>query len=313
MAVITYSQDAVLSAYQSWLMQQGAQACLDRITRSQDPPGAPSALCGPYAQDGSQIRYTVRTTLASASVSFSGQFKMATGGWQNVGETVVATSAGGVRQVVRPATAGSYATMVASVGAATVGAGEVYVMAELGRQNNGTFTPYAVLFKGYPESNAPLDLCAGTFLQNPPSTAAGGTCVCTTTLALQSFDIDVGGQAAFAERTPAAGTKERILVAVVTMSTDVLPGNRALRFDWRDLSVGQLGWIRTGDVFGPNISVSMNGYVEVPSQTVLSEFVYVPLPGSVYMQAPYNMNSDIEQFQTGDAITDTYAVIEITS
>lgn len=312
MAVINYTQTAVLGAYQTWLMQQGAQACLERIVRPLEPPQALSPGCGPYAVAGTSIRYTVSTTLASATVFFSGQLLTDSGMRAPVGETVVATSVGGVQQVVRPATAGAYANMVASVGAATVGAGEVYVVAELGRQNNGAFTPYAVLFKGYPESNTPLDLCAGTFLQNPPSTAATGTCVCPTTLALQGFEIDVGGQAAFATRTPAAGTKERIVVAVVTATMDTGVANRALRFDWRDLTVGQLGWIRTGDVFTASTSVSLNGYVEVPPQTVLSEFIYVPLPTSMYMQQAYNMASDIEQFQTGDAITDTYAVIEIT-
>lgn len=313
MAIINYTQNAVLGAYQTWLMQQGAQACLDKKIIGQGGPPLPLASCGPYAEAGTSIRYTVSTTLASVNVFFSGQFQTDLGHRVAVGETVTATSAGGVKQILRPATAGSYANMVASVGAATVGAGEVYVVAELGRQNNGAFTPYAVLFKGYPESNVPLDICAGTFLQNKTPTATAGGCVCPTTLVLQSFDIDPGLQAARAVRTPAAGTKERIVVAVVAASTGGLAGLRALRFDWRDLTVGQLGWIRTGDVFGPNISVSLNGYLEVPPQTVLSEFVYIPLPASQYLYSAYNMNSDIEQFKTGDEITDTYAVIEVTS
>lgn len=313
MAVLNYTQNAALGAYQTWLMEQGVQACLDRIPRPQDPPGAPSALCGPYAQVGSQIRYTVRTTLPTATVSFSGQFRTASGNWQNTGETLTATSVGGVSQIVRPAATGSFASMVASVGAATVGAGEVYVVAELGRQNNGAFTPYAVLFKGYPESNAPLDLCAGTFLQNPPSTGGGGTCVCPTTFALQGFDIDVGGQAAFATRTPAAGTKERLIVAVVTATLLAGGPNRGLRFDWRDLEVGMVGIILTGNVLAPNNTYSMNGYLGVGQLSIFDRFYHIPMPESLYLREPYNMASDIENFQTGDEITDTYAVIEITS
>lgn len=313
MAVINYTQQAVLGAYQSWLMEQGARACLDRVIIGQDGPKRPLASCGPYAQAGTSIRYTVSTTLASASVFFAGQFQTDEGKWANVGETVTATSAGGVKQIVRPAVAGSYANMVASVGGATVGEGEVYVVAELGRQNNGAFVPYAVLFKGYPESNTPLDICSGTFMQNKPQTATGGNCVCPTTFVLQGMDIIGGGQAAEALRTPAAGTKERLVVAVVTATLGGGAGLRALQFDWRDDVVGQVGRIRTPDTLAASTFYSLNGYVETSPIVATGVFHYVSLPSSIYMTAPWRMLSDIEQFQTGDTINDSYGVVEVTS
>lgn len=311
MAVITYTQTAVLSAYQTWLMEQGAQACLERIVRPLEPPGAPSALCGPYAQAGSQIRYTVTTTLATATVSFSGQFRTVTGAWQNMGESVTATSAGGATQVVRPATAGSYANMVASVGAATVGAGEVYVVAELGRQNNGAFTPYAVLFKGYPESNAPLDLCAGTFLQNPPSTGGGGNaCVCPSTFEIRDIGDIVAPQGVQANFTPAAGTVERIVNITGYALMGATVGNRSMFAEFIAFGAGPVMQIQTATTIPANADAGILGYIDRASDFTDGNYFNKTIPGGLWWSTTYQVQIGIIGFQAGDEIAQGFIIVE---
>lgn len=299
MSIINYTQNAVLGAYQTWLMQQGAQACLDKRIIGQEPPPRPLAGCGPYAQAGTSIRYTVSTTLASANVFFSGQFLTDTGKWQSVGETVTATSAGGVVQVVRPATAGSYANMVASVGSATVGAGEVYVVAELGRQNNAQFTPYAVLFKGYPESQSPLDLCAGTFTQNtPPASGGGGCCISTTynddflDLLNPQYTITVpaGKQARVVSMNgsyaagPTAGN--RLVVA------DILSG-AGLAYESRGISVQTANQNRAY-----YWQVGSERYAEATGGANM-----LPLPESLWLSGPVTIDILADNFKADDVWT----------
>jgi hypothetical protein len=222
MAIINYTQEAVLGAYQQWLMQQGAQACLERINRGQDALSCANVPGAIVAQAGSQIRYTVLTTLSSATVTFSGQFQTESGMWQNVNETVVGTSAGGVDRVLRPATAGCYRTFVASVGTATVAGSEVYVLAELGRTNNGVFQPYAILTSGYVRTNEPIDMTPGPGTRNPPSSGTGGGC-CLETIYSDSWDPDSLNPYTW---TPASGANAKMVYLNFTHTTSGTAGNR---------------------------------------------------------------------------------------
>lgn len=171
----------MLSGFQAWQQEQFIRQCLERRTVGQDAPDCALNEGVVYAQPGSLLRYSVLTTLSSATVFFSGQFQNAARMWQNVGQTVIGTSAGGIDRVTVPATQGCYKNMVASVGSAVVAGSEVYVIAELGRTNNGEFLPYAVLVSGYVRTNEPIDSGGGSQIQNPPSSGGGGGCCIGTT------------------------------------------------------------------------------------------------------------------------------------
>lgn len=190
MAVITYTQDAALMSYQSWLMQQGNAAILERQCSPQNEPTCANMPGAVVAQAGSLIRYSVLTTLTSATVFFGGQFQTLAGQWQNVAETVIGTSAGGIDAVLRPAVAGCYKNLVATVGTAVVAGTEVYVLAELGRINNGVFQPYAVLVSGYIRTNEPIDSGGGPRRKDPPPSGGGGGGCCLETNFPDTWDPD---------------------------------------------------------------------------------------------------------------------------
>jgi hypothetical protein len=314
MAVIAYTQDAALMGYQQWLMQQGIIACQDRIILGQGAPDCAAMPGAVVAQAGSQIRYSVLTTLSSATVTFSGQFQTFEGMWQNVGETVVGTSAGGIDQVTRPATAGCYKNMVASVGTAVVADSEVYVIAELGRTNNGVFQPYAVLVSGYIRTNEPIDSGGGPQQQNPPTTASGaGACICPSTFEIRSIDGIMAAQGWQDNYTPAANTAERVVSIVGYGTNGATVANRNIFAEIIAVGAGPVAWIQSPDSLTANQSYSIQGMVgRGPDFTRLTDF-YRSLPESLWWSTTYQVQIGIGNFQVGDTIDDGYILVEVRS
>lgn len=314
MAIITYTQDAVLGAYQQWLMQQGAQACLDRIQRSQDPPSCADVAGAIVAIAGSQIRYTVLTTLPSVNVFFSGQFQTETGMFQGISETVVGTSAGGVDRVIRPATAGCYRTMVASVGSALVAGSEVYVLAELGRTNNGEFQPYALLVSGYIRTNEPIDTGPSPGTKNPPTGGGGGSnCICPSTFEIRLIDGIQAAQGWQKNFTPAANTVERVWALVNLATMGGAATNKFLFCEIVGVGVGPIAWAHTPSVLAQPNSYGLLAYCDRGSDLDSGRDYYRSLPGQLWLSQEYQVQLGIGNFQSGDAIDDGYAIIEVRS
>lgn len=296
MAVITYSQEAVLGAYQTWLMQQGAQACLDRIVRSQEPPSCANIPGTVYAQAGSSIRYTVLTTLSQATVFFSGSFQPDSGGWNNVSQTVIGTSAGGVDRVIRPATPGCYRTMVATVGEAVVGGAEVYVLAELGRTDNGVFVPYALLVSGYIRSNEPIDMSPTPGTKNPPTSAGGGGCCITT---MVNDEMVGNGSIAYDVDVP-AGKNARILNINGALETVGTAGNRYLSLQ---LSSGIHPAFYAVAQVAQAASITRQFFFQVGSPRYIAPTEgteYSPLPESLWFDGSMGVVLQVEGIKTGD-------------
>lgn len=310
MAIITYTQDAVLGAYQQWLMVQGANACLERDQRDQTGRDCADLPGSVVAQAGSQIRYSVLTTLTSATVFFAGTFRNEAKQWQNIAETVVGTSAGGVDQVIRPVSAGCFRTFVASVGTAVVAGSEVYVLAELGRTNNGVFQPYALLAAGYVRTNEPIDMTPGPGTKNPPG---GGSCVCPSTFELRSIDGIVSAQGWIDNYTPAANTVERVwaLVNLATMGATV--ANRFLFCEIVGVGVGPLAWAHTPQTLVASGSYGLLAYADRGSDLDLGTDFYRSLPGGLWLSQEYQVQIGIGNFKTGDTIDDGYVIVEVRS
>jgi hypothetical protein len=296
MAIITYTQDAVLGAYQQWLMQQGAQACLERRIIGQEPPNCANVAGAIVAQAGSQIRYSVLTTLSSATVFFMGQFQTEAGAWQNVAETVVGTSAGGIDQVTRPAVAGCYRTMVASVGTALVAGSEVYVLAELGRTNNGEFQPYAILVSGYVRTNEPIDSSPQPGVKNPPAGTSGGGGCCMTTLFDDTFDPDAG---AYTVVVP-SGANGRLVFLNATYVASGVAANRTINVQLNPAS--GFGWTDTNQ----NVQTAGQGkgYIwQIEGQTFTDSATgdfYRSLPTSLWFSGDFTVELRANNPQAGD-------------
>lgn len=297
MGIINYTQDAVLGAYQQWLMQQGAQACLDKRIIGQDAPDCGLQAGTVYAQAGSLLRYSVLTTLSSVNVSFFGQFQNEAKMWQNVGQIVTGTSAGGIDRITQTAVAGCYKNMVASVGTAAVSGTQVYVLAELGRTNNGEFVPYAVLLSGYVTTNEPLDSSGGSRGRTPPSTGgSGGCCIGRLTAAVVNF----GSGAAYTVTVP-AGSAGRLIQLQGNFTASATAANRRVElqlnpstgFGFVDLNAnvvtaGQsqdFGWQIDGQIF----SVAATG----PH--------WRPAPPSMWFDGNFTVELRAENVQTGDS------------
>lgn len=314
MGIITYTQDAVLGAYQQWLMQQGAQACLDKRIIGQDAPDCGLQAGTIYAQAGSLLRYSVLTTLTSVNVSFFGQFQTEAKMWQNVGQVVTGTSAGGIDRITQTATAGCYKNMVASVGTASVSGTEVYVLAELGRTNNGEFVPYAVLLSGYVTTNEPLDSGGGPRGRPTPSSGgSGGSCVCPSTFSIRAIDGVRSAQGWQDNYTPASGTVERVASIVGTATMGGTAGNRDVFAEFIAVGAGPVMWIRSPTTITAGQSASIQGMVDRgPDLTVGTDF-YRSIPASLWWSTEYQVQIGIGGFLAGDTITDGFVIIEVRS
>lgn len=314
MAVLKYTQDAALMNYQQWLMQQGVAACLEEQRQSQDMPNCATQPGALVAQAGSQIRYSVLTTLTSVTVFFAGQFQPLTGGWQNVGQTVIGTSAGGIDRITQPAVAGCYNSMVATVGSAIVAGSEVYVLAELGRTNNGVFQPYALLVSGYIRTDEPIDSRDGPRLQNPPTGGGStGTCVCPSTIEIRSIDGIQAAQGWQDNYTPASGSIERVLSVVGYGTNGATVANRNIFAEFVVVGAGPVMWIQSPDTLTAGQSYSIQGLVERgPDFTRLTDF-YRSLPATLWFSQEYQVQIGIGNFKAGDTIDDGYVVIEVKS
>lgn len=312
MAVINYTQDAVLMGYQQWLMQQGQIACLERIQRPQEPAPCSNVPGAIVAQAGSQIRYTVLTSQSSVPVFFSGTFQNELGMQQNVAETVVGTSAGGADHVIRPATAGCYRTFVASVGSALVAGSEVYVLAELGRTNNGVFQPYALLVSGYVRTNEPIDMSPSPGTKNPPTGGGGGgTCVCPTSYVIQGIDGIQSAQGWQVNRTPAANTVERIIQMNMTMFSDTGVGNRYLFVENVVVGAGPVFYQRTANDIPASTDMTFQCNAEIGAAFPEPDVRYGVLPSTLWYAQEYQMQVGIGNFLSGDEVIDAYAIIEV--
>lgn len=300
MAVVTYTQNAVLGAYQQWLMQQGAQACLERRVIGQDAPDCAIQQGMVRAQAGSLLRYSVLTTLASANVFFAGQFLSDVGMWQNVGETVTGTSAGGIDQVVRPATAGCYKNMVASVGTAVVAGSEVYVLVELGRTNNGQFTPYAILLSGYVRTNEPIDSGGGPKINNPPTTGGGGGGCCIESMVA---DIFSGTTTATYSATVAAGTAQNVKFVANVLTTSANAANRLVLLSL--LPTTGRGY--ESRAIAVQTASTSRGYVWQAGgaryQNVADGNEYLDIPDNLWFDQNYQVELSMTNVQAGDSWT----------
>lgn len=307
MAVITYTQEAVLGAYQTWLMEQGVQACLDRIVKPQDPPGCANIPGTVYAQAGSSIRYTVQTTLTQATVFFSGSFQPDSGGWNNVSQTVIGTVAGGADQVIRPATPGCYRTMVATVGEAVVGGAEVYVLAELGRTDNGQFVPYALLLSGYIRSNEPIDMGPGPGTKNPPTSSGGGGCCITSLVSDEMF----GDTSIAYNFTVPAGKNARIVSINGSLQTSGTAGNRLVT-----LQINNGIWFMyVASAQSVQTANTERGYYFAPGSPRYVDVVtgqeYAPLPENLWFDATVNVVIQMTGVKTGDLLGNWPIVYEL--
>lgn len=298
MAVVEYSQQAPLSGFYSWLQAQGLQSCLVQGQRGTTlPQPQPSLPAGAYAQAGSLIRYSVLTTLSSVTVYFRGQFQTETGQWQNVGQVVVGTSAGGIDRSILPATAGWYSNMVATVDTAVVANQECYVLVELGRIDNGVFLPYAVLLSGYITTNFPIDSQAGPQQQNPAaggSTGGGGCCM--TTLFDDVFDPDDG---VYTVVVP-SGANGRLIQTQGTLTCDANVANRTVNLQLNPAS--GFGWQDTNQNL--QTATQTKGYlwqVESSIYTDIGTGTFVRgLPSSLWFSGNFTVEVRANNIQAGD-------------
>lgn len=297
MGIITYTQDAVLGAYQQWLMQQGAQACLDRRIIGQDAPDCGLQAGTIYAQAGSLLRYSVLTTLSSVTVSFFGQFQNEARMWQNVGQIVTGTSAGGIDRITQTATAGCYKNMVASVGTASVSGTEVYVLAELGRTNNGEFVPYAVLLSGYVTTNEPLDSTGGPRGRPTNSGGSGGGGCCIGTLSDDIFDPDSGSYTVVVP----SGANGRVVSLSGLFTCGAGVANRTVNLQLNPAS--GLGWQDTNQNI--QTATQVKGYVwqiETDAYTnVGTGDLYRGLPSSLWFSGNFTVELRANNVQAGDS------------
>lgn len=295
MAVIAYTQNAVLGAYQDWLMRQGAQACLERRSIGQDALAWQNMPDTVIAQAGSLVRYSVLTTLASVTVSFFGQFSNNVNSWQNVGEIVLGTSAGGIDRVTRPAVAGSYRNMVADVGTAMVSGTQVYVLVELGRINNGAFTPYAVLLSGYAKTDAPIDSRGGPGPGTTTTGGGGGCCLATT-----YSDIASGTTSISYTITPGAGQVGRVTYMEVPLQTDATV---IMRYPYLLIQVGGSAPFYSVPNKSQGASTTY-GYAwqmgGTPRDDVQGTTYYDLLPQDLWFSEPFDVRVLASNIQSGD-------------
>lgn len=307
MAVVTYTQQAALSQFQQWLMQQGALACQERQSRAQTL--APACTGGATAQLGDSIRYTVRTSIASQVVTFSGRYVRPDGTPDMVMEQVTATSAGSPTRLIRPAAPGCYTNMVASFGNDTVTGTQVHVLAELGRTVNGIFVPFAVLLDGYSTTQDPLDMgnpIPNQTAQGGGSTGGGGGC-CLGTL---TDDVFTFTSQVYTVTVP-AGANGRLVYLAGNVVTDSNAANRTLNLQLNPAS--GFGWFDTN----ANVQTASQtkGYIwelDASVETVAGTGEFKrSLPSNLWFSGDFTVELRLNNVQAGDTIASWDLTYEI--
>lgn len=221
MPILTFSPNAVLGGFSSWLQYQGLQAACQPQDQFDLRALAQWLTPGVKAQAGDGVRYSAFLTSGSVAIDYGGQWMNEKGIYSRYNRTLNVTSASSPVRSIQPANVGWYRDAAVSLQTAAITGQTLYVTQELGRTNGGSFVPYAMLAQGWLTSTAPV---SGT-TQPPPDgggAPGGGCCVTTQTL----VEMSTGGTSSSVVLPAVAGKQIRLLYVIATLATAVGGANR---------------------------------------------------------------------------------------
>ena len=267
------------------------------------PPSGASPPCPlgawPTSQ-GDTLRLSILVTGGPKTVNFYGRTQGVTGDYVPFSRTVTGNSPTTPATATLPMPSGCLmnadAIAVGGIGAATI-----YVLAELGHVEGGTFVPYAQVLSG---------LLTGYGVASSVATAGSGgsggdgVCACIGTYEVEepANDAEI-----YIERTPAAGTAESLASAVFTVTTVATVANRFC------------GVFLTDQVSGQNRALYSDPTAQVASTSfpysfsILGPTAVIEAGGTVYehnvsLGAPqwftdtWSVDIQLTNVQTGDLI-----------
>lgn len=171
MAILTFSEGAVLGGVQSWLQYRGIQAVCQPQEQFDLRALAQWLTPGVKAQAGDSVRYSAFLASGSAVIDYGGQWMNEQGTYGRYNRTLTVTSDASPVRTIQPANAGWYRDAAVSLQTAAITGQTLYVTQELGRTNGGSFVPYAMLAQGWLTSTAPVS----STTQPPPDGNGGGS------------------------------------------------------------------------------------------------------------------------------------------